>query len=70
MEGGMCLVERDGAAFYAPMDQASAWGEQGYAVYAVQTVPLNDVARVAGGGAAPARSVARRPKGPREEEIV
>lgn len=70
MEGEMCLVERDGAAFYAPMEQASAWSEQGYAVYEMRQVPLNDAARADRRETAPARGMGRRPKAPEAKEIA
>lgn len=67
----MCLVERDGAAFYAPIDQAAAWDEQGYAVYAMRPVPLNGAAVDIDGIAAKGVSArTKAPKEPEEEEIA
>ncbi|MEC4272967.1 hypothetical protein VJ923_07335 [Adlercreutzia sp. R25] len=64
----MCLVEKGGTGFYAPIDQAGAWSAQGYAVYAMRAVPLNDVARE-DGGAEEASCETRRPARPEEEEV-
>lgn len=67
----MCLVERDGAAFYAPMDQAPAWDAQGYAVYAMMPVPLNRAADTGDGTCARGVSaMTRAPKEPKAEEIA
>lgn len=55
------LVEKGGSAFYAPADQAARWSAEGYAVYRIEAVPLNSIAREGDAGTATADGTCSAP---------